>query len=112
MGAAAPTQGCTPRHHMFRMPKPIHPALSKRPPGSEAARPCVPLCSAEADLTRRGIVDLDIRTGGLLSLTRQGPPQVGRREGGAALRLVARSRAGTHVQDLEHPSPCPIAQGF
>ncbi|PRW60250.1 ser thr phosphatase family [Chlorella sorokiniana] len=30
---------------------------------------------AEADLTRREIVDLDIRTGGLLSLTRQGPPQ-------------------------------------
>ena len=33
--------------------------------------------SAEADLTRREIVDLDIRSGGLLSLTRQGPPQVG-----------------------------------
>lgn len=34
---------------------------------------------AEGDLDRRQIADLDIRIGGLFSLTRQGPPQVQRR---------------------------------
>ena len=50
--AAAPAEEC------FRWGR--HPTL-------------LPCCSAEAELTRRQIVDPDIRTGGVFSLTRQGP---------------------------------------
>lgn len=70
---------------------------------SACATPPLLVCSAEADLTRREIVDLDIRTGGLLSLTRQGPPQVGpkrRPTAGGAACFGLYSRAARHCAPL------------
>lgn len=57
---------------------------------------CLPRRSAEAELTRRQIVGLDVRSGGPLSLTQQGPPQVRLGAWLGAREAAAQSRGCTH----------------